>query len=364
MKIDVITQPTFRTTLDAIGDALSTSGLVSMDVAAAYITSAGTKLLLQKLSEADRANEMGFEKRWITSFDYCRTEPVALRALQAVHASSIRIHDAQVCLNLKGVPHVPFHPKAFLFRSHKADCVLAGSGNVSRSGLMRGYEAGLLVGADRAATLGDDPARTAIAALRSYFEATWEKASPLTSDLLGRYERLFESREHLRNPVPTEDDVAALDAPRGKLTSEQLRKLRICRHFWIEAGNITKNRGPHVPGNQLMMKKLSRVFFGFEPSPLEKNSPIGTIDIRYENLVSDSCSLTFSDNSMDKLVLPIPDLSGPTSYDNKVLLFERVKPGLFQLILGTQGDVREWVKKSKRIDAIDTMRGGRKWGVF
>ena len=93
-------------------------------------------------------------------------------------------------------------------------------------------------------------------------------------------ETLFESEEHLKHPVPTEDDTAPSETLRGTLKGDELNKLRVCRHFWIEAGNITRNRGRHLPGNQLMMKRLSRVFFGFEPVSVPENSPIGRVSIR------------------------------------------------------------------------------------
>jgi len=364
MTIDAITQPLFRNTLEAVDGALSTPGLISVDVAAAYVTSNGVKLLLEKMRERGCADDRQVAKRWITSFDYCRTDPIALRALRNISASSVRIHGAQTCLDQKGYPKVPFHPKAFLFRSNQLDYALAGSGNVSRSGLCRGYEAGLVIGTDRASTGNDCPARTAIDLLRLYFETTWRGASPLTPTLLDEYETIFDSEEHLKNPVPTEDDTAPSENLRGTLTGDELNKLRVCRHFWIEAGNITRNRGRHLPGNQLMMKRLSRVFYGFEPVSVPENSPIGTVRIRYHSAVRDDCSLTYSDNKMDKLVLPIPGDGGPESYDNEVLMFERIGPGIFELMLGTQAEVPSWKRKSQRINASFRMTGGRQWGVF
>ncbi len=81
--------------------------------------------------------------------------------------------------------------------------------------------------------------------------------------------------------------------------------------------------------------------------------------------VREDCSLTFSDNKMDKLVLPIPGDGGPVSYDNEVLMFERIGPGIFKLMLGKQSEIVSWKRKSQRIDASFRMSGGgRQWGVF
>lgn len=361
---NAITQPSGQTTLDAIDGALSMPGLERIDIAAAYITPSGLRLLLDKMRERGCANNRLVSKRWITSFDYLRTDPVALTSLLKLPNSSVKIHEAQICLAHRGVPRVPFHPKAFLFRGNQIDHVLTGSGNISRSGLCRGFEAGLIIGADRGASPEKCQVRAAINSLSSYFEAIWKGASLLTPLLLKRYETLFETEDHLQNPTPTEDDVASSETSHGTLTSDDLRKLRVCRHFWIDAGNVTKNRGRNLPGNQLMMKRLTRVFFGFEPISVTENSAIGTINIEYEKAVRDDCSLTYSDNKMDKLVLPIPGDGGPESYDNKTLKFERIGPASFRLTIGTSSEIKAWKKKSERINASFAMTGGRPWGVF
>jgi hypothetical protein len=76
-------------------------------------------------------------------------------------------------------------------------------------------------------------------------------------------------------------------------------------------------------------------------------------------------SLTFSDNGMDKLVLPIPGAGGPVSYDNKNLLFRRTGPSEFELMLGTALERASWQKRSQALGASFAMSGnGREWGVF
>src|SRR5258708_1994633 len=110
-RVDYIAQPDSRTTLDAIEGILQGAGFETMDVAPAYFTSGAVNDLLP--------------------------------------GSSVRGHDAYFCLAHDGMPRVPFHPKAFLFRNNQHDYVLTGSGNVSRSGLSKGVEAGLVVSASR-----------------------------------------------------------------------------------------------------------------------------------------------------------------------------------------------------------------------
>ena len=200
-------------------------------------------------------------------------------------------------------------------------------------------------------------------ALQAWFSTYWRGAASLDDPLLTRYANLFESESNLKKPVPTEDDVATSDLGRGAISSEDLLKLRACKHFWIEAGNITKNRGRHLPGNQLMMKRLSRVFFGFPPTAVPENSPVGQVEIMFGNF-SEQYSLTYSDNAMDKLVLPIPGNGGPAAYDNEDLLFERTGPMRFRLSLGSDSDKTSWLRRSRLISAAFRMSSGRQWGVF
>lgn len=362
--IEIIAQPSVRTTLQAIDGILQTPALECIDAAAAYITTSGVRELMRIMNQRGCARSNAVEKRWITSFDYLRTDPVALKALTSLPRSVVKIHGASACLERKGTPKLPFHPKAFLFRTGQSDHLVAGSGNISRSGLRTGFEAGLVIRTIRNFTDDGCAARAPIAAFRSYFDSIWSRAERLTPRLLSRYEAHFESAEHLKNPAPTEDDVFPGENTRGTLSIESLKKLRVCRNFWIEAGNITRNRGRNLPGNQLMMKRLSRVFFGFEPNDLPKNSPIGSVTIRFGIGERTDCSLTFSDNRMDKLVLPIPGEGGPPAYDGMVLKFERVDTDTFALSLGTPSEVREWKRRSRLIGSAFSMSGGREWGAF
>ncbi len=277
--------------------------------------------------------------------------------------SSIRVHDAQFCLAHAGAPKLPFHPKMFLFRSAEKDYALAGSGNLSRSGLSKGHEVGLSVGVSRH-SVGEPTSLGAVQALRSWYSAIWDGATPLDATLLAEYTRLFESVDNLKSPTPTDDDTASGEVGGGALSSKALQKLRICKNFWICAGNITKNRGPGLPGSQLMMKRLSRVYFGFDASAVAPNTPIGNVKMRFMGGAMGEFSLTYSDNKMDKLNLPIPGSGGPLSYDGEVLHFRRVAPETYSLELGTGPDKTAWSKKSKAIGGMFKMSSGREWGVF
>ena len=362
-QISLVAQPNHRTTLDAIETISSSGELEAVDVAAAYITSSGIYDLIQRIETSIGDSWADVEKRWLTSFDYCRTEPVALKTLRALPNSSVRVVDPETCLENGGWPRRPFHPKALLFRTEAHDHALAGSGNLSRSGLSKGVEVGLTVSIERHHE--EEPtAFETLNHLREWFQQAWDESANLTVPLLSRYTKLFTSAPNLSSPTATEDDLASGEKSRGSLSGEDLRKLRVCSNFWIEAGNITRNRGPNLPGNQLMMKRLSRVFFGFEAAQLPENSPVGMVDLSFNGGPVNAYTLSYSDNKMDKLNLPIPGDLGPPAYDQEVLLFEQVGPRSFNLTLGSAANKKSWVKRSKAIDAHFKMASGRMWGVF
>lgn len=362
--VDSIQQPTTRTTKQALETILRNAPPEEMDIAAAYITGSGLRDFLDVVTASLEGGNAEMVQRWLTSFDYCRTEPIALETIMSLPNSEVRIYDAEFCISKACMPRVPFHPKTFFFRSTQFDYVLSGSGNISRSGLSRGYEAGLSLGIDRQAPDVDPAVVESINASRNWFSDAWEEASPLTDETLSRYIDIFESVEKRNNPSSTEDDIATDHPDKGSLKFSDLQRLRVCRYFWIEAGNVTRNRGPGHPGNQLMMKRLSRVYFGFSPIKVPENSYVGDVDISFNGSPYETYSLTYSDNKMDKLVLPIPGNTGPDEYDNKVLLFKCIAPGRFELDLGSDQEKKEWIKRSKKIQGHYLMKSGRQWGVF
>ena len=361
--VDFVAQPVRRTTLDAVEAIVAAGELRSMDIAAAYVTSSGVQDLLQRMDGILADRWKGVKKRWITSFDYCRTQPVALSTLLSLPTSSVHIYDAQYCLAHAGTPKTPFHPKAFLFRGKDYDFVLAGSGNLSRSGLSRGVEVGLTLTVRRSRPI-EPTSAAAVKSLRRWYSTVWRDTPSLDPVLLERYTELFDSAANLAHPTATEDDLAGEDVTRGALDGSELRKLRVCSHLWIEAGRITKNRGRNLPGNQLMMKRLSRVFFGYSPEAVPTNTTLGSVNIRFGEGEVCPYTLSYSDNKMDKLNLPMPGTIGPAAYDEQDLLFSQVSTGVFSLAIGKKGDKSKWLRQSKAIDADYKMASGRKWGVF
>lgn len=364
MIVESVTQPSGGSMLEALSSAIRRCNVTHIDIAAAYITSGGAENLIATMQAGLGSDWSKTKKRWITSFDYIRTEPVALEALRDLPNSLVKIHDTSVLLRKGCMPITPFHPKTFILRGKDAEFVLSGSGNMSKSGLTRGHEAGILIGVTKPAAKSSAGSATAIASFRSWFGTLWTGAEDLDHTLLTKYETVFEARPNLTHPTPTEDDVAPDKSRPGQLTTEDLIKLRVCRHLWIETENIGKTLGPSVPGNQLMMKRLSRVFFGVSPADVPKDTFLSDIEITFTGKAARNCTLTFSNNFMDKLTLPLPSLYGPTAYDHQTLLLRRAGPGRFHLSIGNSTEKAAWRRRSAAIAASYTMKGGRAWGVF
>lgn len=363
LTVGSVTQPMGRSNLDLLAETIRAAEFDHIDVAAAYVTSGGARDVLRVLRAGLGERWSAIQKRWLVSLDYCRTEPLAMEMLLREPRSSVRVHDGSRVVGQSCIPTIPFHPKAFLLRGDGRHVVFAGSGNLSRSGMNTGHEVGLVIGCCPPARRSDPHVATQVQAVQDWYEGVWAGADRLNQALLDRYKQIYDSIPNKRAPVPTDDDIVE-SIGRGALTPEQLRKLRVCSQLWIEAGNVTRNLGPTAPGNQLMMKRLSRVFFGVPAANVPQNSPLTQISVTYNNRTKADCSLTFSDNGMDKLTLPIPGAGGPAAYDQQTLLFTRLSAGVFRLELGTAQQARGWVSRSKLIDASYAMQGGRRWGVF
>ena len=362
---DHVTQPRGKSNLDLISQVLQAGPVSRIDVAAAYVTLGGARDLLSAFANCLGERGPTGQKSGLVSVDYCRTEPIATKLLSAAPASAVRIHDGEALVLRKCIPKRPFHPKTFIFRGEERIAVFAGSGNVSRSGLNTGHEVGILLDCRQPVGARDAAARAQIGSIQSWYDATWNAADALSPGLAASYETIFNSTENLNNLVPTDDDPVPPSQGRSSLTPMDLRKLRACSHFWIQAGNVTRNLGKSRPGNQLMMKRLSRVFFGVPATDVQQNSPLRRVSIVYGGVPKTDCSLTFSDNGMDKLTLPIPGDGGPAKYDGQTLMFKRLGPGTVERHLGSTKQSRHWMAQSKDIAALYAMPpDGRSWGVF
>ncbi|WP_156398346.1 hypothetical protein [Caulobacter sp. Root1455] len=360
MNVDHVLQPGAHSTLETLRACVAAKFADQADVAVAYITSSG---LLNLLNMFERELDGGLNKfpiRWITSFDYRRTDPACLSRLLDLHADRIRIFGGIQALGTSCMPSVPFHPKVFMFKGVGQQRVLSGSGNLSYSGLVRGHEAGFLV----TDANGKAPVAPSVDGYFKWFDGLWKASDTLDANLLARYKVQYDKRENLEAPALTDDDVLPASKSATALSLSDLMKIRAARRLWISAGNIGKTRGKNVPGNQLMLKRMTRVFFGAPAIDVPVDTMLGHFAISYEGQEYKDCTLYYSNNKMDKLTLPIPGDGGPNTYDQAVILLERVQPDRIHLTLANAGDKARWTSKSKAIGGYFEMNGGRDWGVF
>jgi hypothetical protein len=343
----------------------------ALDAAVAYATTNGARDMDKACRDYAGRAWVGIQKRWLVGIDYCRTEPMALEILRDLPNSEVRIHAGrQVVARKLCTPILPFHPKTFLLRGRGAVAAICGSGNLSRNGLTKGHEVGNVILATGQVTSKERLVWDACRHLRQWFDNAWQRAATVDT-VLPEYESVHEANEHLRSPSPTDDDcsdTSTLEASHSgnrALSPEDLRRLRVCKRLWIEAGNLHHNRGKNRPGNQLMLTPMTRVFFGFSATDLERDSSVGDVAVTYAGHTRRDCSLRFSNNAMDVLTLPVPSKGGPERYDKKNLLFTKRADGTVTLTIGTCAERDEWVKKSKAIGGYHQMtRSGRQWGVF
>lgn len=351
---------------------LAEPGIAHLDLAVAYVTNSGVTTLLSLLQRDAKATEAwpGLKKRFLVGIDWYRSEPTALERLAALPEAEVRVHDGLRVLGKdRCTPITPWHPKAAFVSGPGVHAALIGSGNLSRSGLQRGFEVGSVQLIRSRGVASADPMWTELMTGQQWFQTQWGAATKLAS-ILDEYKEKY-SDEAIQRAAPTEDDgdpSGDLTKRRRGMTPETIAALRISQNFWIWSGNITKNRGQARPGDQLMMSALTRVFFGRAPDKVDTNTALGDVAIRHpsQDLVVQR-PLRFSDNSMDVLTLPVPEDPWPDSYDQQCIWFTKVARGPrleYKMQVGGAALRRRLRRLSNSQGTAFTMTSGREWGIF
>lgn len=353
---EVIPQPAISTVSATLQAALLDDRYNSLRSAVAYITTSGVQELQQVLSTSS------LRRSWLTSFDWCRSDPAALSALQQQRGSSVRVHDGKQVVVRRGcTPNTPFHPKKFLFTGPEHALLVSGSANMSRNGLRQGVEFDTAI----AVTGRGKKTLTAwkrIDATRNWFDAEWSRA--------GRFAGLAAGYqvEYTRRPpasVVLEFGDTSAFVRRG-FTAEQLAQISRAETMWIEAGNLTAQTSA-TPGHQLMMRPLTRVFFGFAPLQVPRMTSLGSVAIYFDGLLNTGRSLEFAHNSMDRLNLPTSTAAGTARYDGKVLKFTKFALNgqvAFELAVIGQREQNSLTRTSRRLGLRFVMPGGRTFGFI
>jgi hypothetical protein len=276
--------------------------------------------------------------RWLFGIDYGRTEPRALREIAAKPNSDVRIYDGADLVKINGfMPRRDFHAKVALFENakNKNHALVLGSGNFSHNGLLQSIEAGYSF-----ISTHNDKIKRNIYPVKGELETLWQNATPL-SDIIDDYEKRYSEIIDAR-------DVSCAP-PKGAPSG-----------FWIEAGHVTKNRGPLKPGNQIFAPNGFRKFFGLSGVAAD-STLIGEIIFKTKRGERFKKNYRENDNKMEKLTLPMPEEAGFGVYDGKTLIFEldgedcivdAIEVDEFALLYG------------HRMYNIKRMAGGRRYGEF
>lgn len=363
LRIETIGQPEQGSVIDLLADATQQQDFRRLRAAVAYATQSGIHLL--NSSSACQAAHL--TTQWLVSVDWCRSEPASLDALESSRGSSVRIPSGAAIVDTpRCAPQIPFHPKGFLFLGPTARLLVSGSANLSRNGLLRGHELDTVVEVRDATTPAERDVWRALGRTNRWFLELWRFATPYP-EIANLYRSAH--TDSLREPVPTSDDGTRARMPsRTLLRARDLLRLRSAQHLWIEAGNVTRNRGTGVPGNQIMMRAMTRVFFGAEARDVPRDTHLGMLAIKFQNHISWDRTLRYSNNSMDVLTVPVPGSpTGPPSYDNQTLVFTKASHNgalIYELTIASSAKKAVLIRRSKRIDGHFVMRGGRQFGVY
>lgn len=374
LRLDSVCQPD-RLIIDKFVEAVNSGDWTHLDAAVAYVVMGGVRLLEERL--ADSAVWPSLQKRWLVGIDWCRSQPLALQALEKLPRSQVRIVDGAVVVARPGcAPDRPFHPKGYLFRrvSNRvttARGLLLGSGNLSYNGLRGGRELNYWVSASSTTTPEDQLVVASLDPVSAWFRRVWRDSTPYR-EISAAYDDNFSLHQTRPSAAVTDDDTAppSLRTRRG-LREADLVKLRSFDHLWIDTGSMYSNLGAGRPGNQLELKRFTRVFCGFPAADLPQNSYIGAVVMEYAGYLHPDRHLRYGDNGMDKLDLPVPGVGAPPDYRKQTLRFTREagRGGRLRFILdlATSGAERQtWRANSRKIGGLFRMGGGspREFGVY
>lgn len=358
-----------RSLVAHLAQAFDSDNWDRLDVPVAYAVLGGVHLLQERLSKSPHWSET--TKRFLVGVDWFRTEPIALDLLAALPNTELRIVDGKRIVKVPGCrPARSYHPKAFILSKAwpAADGVigcLLGSGNLSRNGLSVGHELDWW----SCSTGSSADVVVALSEIYDWFESLWLNATPY-SEIQDDYRAAFQRHQRTQARSVTDDDsVPDIIYTQRGLSPEDLVTLRSFDRMWIDTGSMYGNLGQGRSGNQLDLKRYTRVFFGFPASDLPANSPIGAVTILVGAGVHSDRHLRYGDNQMDKLDLPVP-ASAAVDYRNQTLLLTRTAGPLgracFRLEIAGHGDRSLWRSRSVGLSALFRFGGSsvREFGVF
>lgn len=333
-----------------------------MRVAMAYASASGSGDLCNRL-EAAMSNWSSLRKEWLISIDFGRTDPKAVSYLQELKNSEVKLVNGAKLLKRKLTPERCFHPKSYLVDSTRSSAfaLFVGSANLTLSGLHAGTEHATAHVWRPVLTAEEQTSLDRVQNGLAWWTDAWAAASKVSDAIIKEY-------ADLRLQAAREDDSDAVKpfASGGtyEVDLDPGLSWASAKYLWVETHELYKNRGKKVPGNQLDLKRGTRVYFGFAADAVPQNSIFGDVALQFEGYPVVERSMRFGNNSMDKINLPIPGQDGPDTYDNAVVRFERVGHRRFRICLGSKVEQRRWRKYAEDQGLLFELAGGRRFGFY
>lgn len=349
--------------LQSIVDTAVAAPFNKLTVTIAYATFAGCRDLVTALSQSMEVWDE-VQKTWFVSIDNGITSPEALELLTSIPNSTVFIPNARKVLSVGLRPRTLFHNKCYVFENDENICplgILSTSANLTVNGLHLNSEQALSVIFDYPLSTKEEVLLKDVNHQRVSIEDVFSISDLLNNEILQLYS---EKREQLTIPPNRESELSdILNEKEPVIEKDAAITLSTASAFWVEVGYVVENLGRGRPGNQIDLQRGTRVFFGFSSKDVPRNTVLGSVSIKYSGETS-ACSIRFGNNQMDKLNLPIPGVSGPSSYKNSTLLFMRENDGSFNLIVGSPEQIHSWKTMSEDQGTKYSLRSGREYGTF
>ena len=328
---------------DAVADLIAKE-TVAVQVASAYTTLGGSKLLLDSLAQSlGDAAFSSIPKTLVTSFDFGITEPEALRHWLSLNNATVRVGGASDRADFVA-RETAFHPKVYAFVLDGQTCnVLVASANLTS----RGFTVNTEVGWSQRAV--------AVSEVGAAFSELSQASRILTPQMLDAYERQRHSRPP-RIPHPEGTPVLSF-SPNESLPSfrevVESGNIDLAAHnaMWVHADALQGGSN-----NQLELPRGGHRFFGldFQQYDHPHNLTIALIKLRRGSQTWSKRKLTWhGNNRMERFNLPTMSQKGP-SYADSVVLFRRLQDGSFELVVTPLGSdlANAWASASAQTGTL------------
>ncbi|MDE0422987.1 MAG: NgoFVII family restriction endonuclease [Gammaproteobacteria bacterium] len=299
-----------------------------MQVASAYTTLAGSKLLLDSLAQSVGSSAFStIHKTLVTSFDFGITEPQALEHWLSLNNATVRIGGSSDRSSDFVARGTAFHPKVYAFAIDDQTCnVLVTSANLTS----RGFTVNTEVGWSQRAV--------AASQVDAVFSELSRMSQLLTAEMLdayymGRRSRPPRSPHTEGHSVPEFSPSGPLPSFREVVESESI-DLAAHNAMWVHADALQGGSK-----NQLELPRGGHRFFGldFQRYDHPHNLTIALIKLRRGSQTWSERRLTWhGNNRMERFNLPTKSQGGP-SYADSVVLFRRLQDGSFELVVTQLG---------------------------